>query len=146
MPRPAWCRTTFVLDHYRALFTERQFWLPVRNSLVVAGATTTLAVIVGTPCAPMRWRGSASAVRRWLLAGVLAVSMFPQISIVSPLFLLLRAVGLIDTYPGLVLPYLTFAMPLTVWLMAGFFRDLPADLEDAARMDGAVAPARRLVG
>jgi ABC-type glycerol-3-phosphate transport system permease component len=63
--------------------------------------------------------------------------MFPQIAVVSPLFLVLRAVGLIDTYPGLVLPYLTFAMPLTVWLLTGFFRELPGELEAAARLDGA---------
>ena len=63
--------------------------------------------------------------------------MFPQISIVSPLYLVLREVGLLNTYPGLVLPYMTFAMPLTIWLLVGFFRQLPADLEEAAFMDGA---------
>src|SRR5581483_10257586 len=61
----------------------------------------------------------------------------PQISIVSPLYLLLRWLRLIDTYPGLILPYLTFAMPLAVWLLTGFFRQLPADLEEAALVDGA---------
>jgi ABC-type glycerol-3-phosphate transport system permease component len=71
------------------------------------------------------------------LALLLAVSMFPQISVVAPLFLVLRATGLIDTYPGLVLPYVTFTMPLAVWLLTGFFRQLPRDLEDAARIDGA---------
>jgi ABC-type glycerol-3-phosphate transport system permease component len=63
--------------------------------------------------------------------------MFPQIAIVSPLFLLLRSVRLIDTYPGLILPYLTFAMPLAVWLLVGYFRQLPAELEEAAMVDGA---------
>src|SRR5688500_7353803 len=63
--------------------------------------------------------------------------MFPQISIVSPLYLLLRELRLINTYPGLVLPYLTFAMPLTIWLLVGFFRQLPAEVEEAALMDGA---------
>ena len=72
-----------------------------------------------------------------MLAFVLAVTMFPQISIVPPLYLLLRELRLIDTYPGLVLPYLTFAMPLTVWLLVGFFRQLPRELEEAARVDGA---------
>lgn len=124
------------LEHYARLFDERQFWTPVLNSLIVAGATTVLAIVVGTPCAyalarlPFRGRGV-------LLAAILSVSMFPQIAIVSPLFLVLRAVGLIDTYAGLVLPYLTFAMPLAVWLMTGFFRGLPADVEEAARLDGA---------
>lgn len=130
-----WPRT-LVLDHYRALFTERDFWTPIRNSLVVAGATTLLCVGVGTlaayALARLRFRG-----RTAILGAILAVSMFPQITIVSPLYLVLRALRLIDTYPGLILPYLTFAMPLTVWLLVGFFRQLPYDLEEAALVDGA---------
>ena len=125
-----------VLEHYRALFAERSFWVPVRNSLVVAGSTTVLSLALGSFCAyalaRLRFRGRAP-----LLAFVLAVSMFPQISIVSPLYLLLRALGLIDSYPGLVLPYVTFAMPLTIWLLVGFFRRLPRELEEAAWVDGA---------
>ena len=130
------CRDALVLDHYRALFAHRDFWTPIRNSLIVAGATTVLAVTLGAVCAyalaRLRFRG-----KRLMLAFVLAVSMFPQISIVSPLYLLLRELGLLNTYPGLVLPYLTFAMPLTIWLLVGFFRQLPAELEEAALMDGA---------
>lgn len=130
-----WPRT-LVLDHYRTLFTERDFWTPIRNSLVVAGATTLLCVGVGTlaayALARLRFRG-----RTAILGAILAVSMFPQITIVSPLYLVLRALRLIDTYPGLILPYLTFAMPLTVWLLVGFFRQLPYDLEEAALVDGA---------
>jgi ABC-type glycerol-3-phosphate transport system permease component len=126
----------FTLEHYRALFAERDFLTPIRNSLIVAAATTTLAVALGVPCAyalaRLRFRGKAV-----LLVLVLAVSMFPQIAIVSPLFLALRWAGLIDTFPGLVLPYLTFAMPLTIWLLVGFFRQLPAALEDAGLVDGA---------
>jgi ABC-type glycerol-3-phosphate transport system permease component len=123
-------------DHYRALFAERDFWTPIRNSLVVAATTTVFCVSVGASCAyaiaRMQFRGRAA-----LSALVLAVSMFPQIAIVSPLYLLLRAVGLIDSYPGLVLPYFTFAMPLTVWLLVAYFRQLPRDLEAAAMVDGA---------
>ncbi len=133
---PSWVPRTLILDHYRALFTERQFWVPVRNSLVVAGATTALAIVVGTPAAyalaRLRFPG-----RRTLLAAILAVSVFPQIAVVSPLYLLLRTLGLIDTFPGLVLPYLTFSVPLAVWLMTGFFRQLPRELEEAALIDGA---------
>jgi ABC-type glycerol-3-phosphate transport system permease component len=125
-----------VLEHYRALFATRDFWTPVRNSLVVAASTTVVSIMLGSLCAyalaRLRFRGKAP-----LLAFVLAVSMFPQISIVSPLYLLLRELRLLNTYPGLVLPYLSFAMPLTIWLLAGFFRQLPADLEEAAAMDGA---------
>jgi ABC-type glycerol-3-phosphate transport system permease component len=125
-----------VLDHYRALWDERDFWLPIRNSLVVAGSTTLLCVTVGAlaayALARLRFQGKTA-----VLSFILAVTMFPQISIVSPLYLMLRALRLIDTWPGLVLPYLTFAMPLAVWLLTGFFRQLPSDLEEAALVDGA---------
>lgn len=125
-----------VLEHYRALFRERDFWTPIRNSLVVAGATTAVALILGAPAAyalaRLQFRGKAA-----VLGFVLVVAMFPQITIVSPLYLLLRALRLINTYPGLVLPYVTFAMPLTIWLLTGFFRQLPRDLEEAALIDGA---------
>ena len=133
---PTWIPLDGTLDHYRALFAERAFWLPIRNSLVVAATTTVFSVVVGAGCAyalaRLRFRG-----RGPILAAILAVSMFPQISIVSPLYLLLRELRLIDTYPGLVLPYLTFAMPLTVWLLVGYLRQLPPDLEEAAMVDGA---------
>jgi ABC-type glycerol-3-phosphate transport system permease component len=134
--QPALVPDALVLDHYRALFGERDFWTPVRNSLVVAGATTAFCVALGAICAyalaRLRFPGKAP-----ILALVLAVSMFPQISIVSPLYLVLRELRLLDTYPGLVLPYLTFAMPLTIWLLVGFFRQLPPELEEAGLMDGA---------
>ncbi|HKK27025.1 MAG TPA: carbohydrate ABC transporter permease, partial [Gemmatimonadota bacterium] len=133
---PSLLPSHLVLDHYRALFTQRQFWVPIRNSLVVAGSTTLLCISVGALCAyalaRLRFPGKTP-----ILAFILAVTMFPQISIVSPLYLMLRSVGLIDTYPGLVLPYMTFAMPLTVWLLVGFFRQLPAEIEEAALVDGA---------
>lgn len=125
-----------VLDHYRTLFSERNFWVPVRNSLIVAGTTTAFCVAIGGLCAyalaRLDFRG-----RSLLLGVILAVGMFPQISVVSPLYLVLRQLRLINTYPGLILPYLTFAMPLTIWLLVGFFRQLPAELEEAAMVDGA---------
>ena len=125
-----------VLDHYRALFDARDFWTPVRNSLIVAGLTTLLSVTLGAGCAYALARMQFPG-KTFTLAFVLAVSMFPQISIVSPLYLVLRELRLLNTYPGLVLPYLTFAMPLTIWMLVGFFRQLPAQLEEAAFMDGA---------
>ncbi|MGI9078951.1 MAG: carbohydrate ABC transporter permease [Gemmatimonadaceae bacterium] len=126
----------FTLDHYRALFAERDFLTPVRNSLIVAGTTTLFCVTIGAfaayALARLKFRGKAL-----ILGFILAVTMFPQISIVSPLYLMLRSLRLINTHPGLILPYITFAMPLTVWLLVGFFRQLPGDLEEAALVDGA---------
>ena len=133
---PALIPQAFVLEHYRALFDERDFWTPMRNSIIVAGSTTALSVTLGALCAyaiaRLRFRGKPV-----LLAFVLMASMFPQIAIVSPLYIALRAAGLLNSYPGLVLPYLTFAMPLAIWLLVGFLRQLPVDLEEAALMDGA---------
>jgi ABC-type glycerol-3-phosphate transport system permease component len=126
----------FSPDHYRALFDERNFLIPIRNSLVVASMTTAVALPIAALCAyalaRLRFRG-----RGLLLALILAVSMFPQISIVPPLYLLLRELRLLDTYPGLVLPYITFSAPLAVWLLTGFFRQLSPELEEAAMLDGA---------
>jgi ABC-type glycerol-3-phosphate transport system permease component len=108
----------------------------MRNSLIVSAATTVLAVVAGTLAAyaltRLKFRG-----RTVLLAGVLAVSMLPQVSLVPPLYLVLRATHLIDTYAGLVLPYLSFALPLSIWLLVGYFRQLPLEVEDAAVIDGA---------
>jgi ABC-type glycerol-3-phosphate transport system permease component len=123
-------------EHYAVLFGIRSFWVPVRNSLVVATVTTALCLVIGSLCAyalaRLRFRG-----QKLIVYGILAISMFPQISVVPPLYLVLRSLGLINTFGGLVLPYLTFALPLTVWLLVGTFRKLPQSLEEAAMIDGA---------
>lgn len=124
------------LEHYRALFDERGFLLPIRNSLVVAALTTLVAVPVAALCAYALARLRLPGARA-ILALVLAVSMFPQISVVAPLYLVLRELRLIDTFPGLILPYVSFSTPLAVWLLTGFFQALPRDLEEAAMVDGA---------
>ena len=128
--------SALTIAHYLALFDERGFLMPIRNSLVVAGLTTLVAVPAAALCAyalarlPIRGKSL-------LLAVLLAVSMFPQMSVIAPLFLILRELRLIDTYPGLVLPHITFAMPLAVWLLTAFFRQIPRELEEAAMLDGA---------
>jgi multiple sugar transport system permease protein len=107
----------------------------VLNSLLVAAGTTALCLSVGAcaafAVAKLDFRG-----RSLLIGGALAISMFPPIATVSPLYLVLRAAGLRDTLAGLVLPYTTFALPLTLWLLTSFFRDLPDELYRAARVDG----------
>jgi ABC-type glycerol-3-phosphate transport system permease component len=133
---PSFDPSELVLDHYGAVLRERAFLRPIANSLLVAALTTALCLALGTPCAwalaRLRFRGRSA-----VLGLVLADTMFPQISIVTPLYLALRRLSLIDTTPGLVLPYLTFAMPLTVWFLTSFFRALPKELEEAAHVDGA---------
>jgi multiple sugar transport system permease protein len=105
------------------------------NSLVVAASTTALCLTVGSTAAfaiaRLRFPG-----RRLLLGAALAISMFPPIATVSPLYLALRALGFRDQLAGLVLPYATFALPITLWLLTSFFRALPEELYRAARVDG----------
>lgn len=121
---------------YTTVLFERSFARAIGSSLIVALMTTCLALALAAPCAyalaRLEMRGKSL-----VLSAVLAVSMFPQVSIVGPLFLVLKSLGLIDTRPGLVLPYVTFALPLAVWLLVAFFKELPRELEEAAKMDGA---------
>jgi len=103
--------------------------------LIVAGLTTIICLVIGSfaayVLARFQFKGQA------LFLGILlAVAMFPQVAIISPLFLFFRDLGLLNTYPGLILPYTTFALPLTIWILTSFFKELPTDLEDAASIDG----------
>jgi multiple sugar transport system permease protein len=133
---PSWWPRPFTGENYRAIFLERHFHQNILNSLVVAGSTALICVVLGSLAAyglaRLRLKGTGA-----LLGFILVVSLFPPVSIVSPLFLILEQVGLINTYPGLILPYLTFALPLAVWLLTAFFRQIPRELEEAARVDGA---------
>ena len=72
----------------------------------------------------------------WILGGLLTVSMFPQMAIAGPVWRLLASVQGLNTHWGLILPYVTFSLPLVIWILASFFKDLPAELEEAARVDG----------
>lgn len=125
-------------EHYVAIFAGHPLARIVANSAIVAACTTALALALGALAAyalsMLRVRGRAA-----VLGVVLAISMFPPIATVSPLFLLLSALGLRDTLAALVLTYCTFSLPLAVWLLASFFDALPRELYVAARVDGCSA-------
>jgi trehalose/maltose transport system permease protein len=127
---------SLTLENYRSIFHDPEFPAALRNSVGIATLSTLLAVTLATFAAyaivRLRFPG-----RRWILAGALAIAMFPPIAIVGPLFDLWRTLGLFDTWAGLVLPYMTFTLPLAIWTLSAFFRDIPWDLEKAARVDGA---------
>ena len=126
------------LDHFRTVFAERPFARILLNSAVVSTCTTALGLAVGTPAAfalaKLHFPG-----QQVILLGTLAVSMFPQIAIVGALFLLIRLLHLRDTYWALILSDTTFALPLVIWVLTSFFRDVPNDLLRAARVDGCTA-------
>jgi multiple sugar transport system permease protein len=124
------------LKNYQEIFKNPDFTKALRNSAVVALSTTALALAVGSFCAyalaRLKLRGKFV-----ILAIVLTISTFPQIAIAAPLFKLWSDIGLFNTWIGLIIPYLTFALPLTVYILVSFFREIPKDLEEAALVDGA---------
>src|SRR3954453_12974007 len=124
------------LDNYRAIFKNPDFTKALRNSAVVALSTTILALFVGPFCAYALARLRLKA-KGLILALVLSISTFPQIAIAAPLFKLWSDIGLFNTWIGLIIPYLTFALPLSIYIMVSFFREIPKDLEEAALVDGA---------
>jgi len=125
-----------VWDNYAAVFREQPFGRNIANSVAVAVATVavSLALSVGAAYAlgRIRFRG-----RRMLLMTILGVSMFPQVAVLSGLFELIRALGLYNDLFGLMIGYMIFTLPFTVWVLSAFMRELPRELEEAAIVDDA---------
>ena len=126
----------WTLDNYRGIFQTSEFTRALINSIGIGLITTLLAVIVGTMAAYAIARLEFPG-KSVILGVSLLIAMFPQVSLVSPLFDIERKLGLFDTWPGLVLPYITFALPMAVFILSSFFREIPWELEKAAQMDGA---------
>src|SRR3954466_4789277 len=124
------------LENYKSIFRNDDFTRALANSAIVALSTTFIGVIVGAFCAYALARLKMKF-KFILLAVVLSISTFPQIAIAAPLFRLWTDIGLYNTIPGLVIPYLTFALPLSIYILVSFFREIPRDLEEAALVDGA---------
>ena len=124
-------------DNYSAVFQGGLgFNHALVNSIGIALITTLIALVFASMAAYAITRLEFPG-KTLILAGALAVSMFPAISIVGGLFNVWRVVGLYDTWLGLILPYLSFALPLSIYTLSAFFREIPWDLEKAAKMDGA---------
>lgn len=123
------------LQFYRSALVDHQLTDYMLNSVVVAGTTTVLALAVGIPAAYALARLRLPG-RTWIMGGLLCISMFPQIAIAGPVWQILERIGGLNTHWGLVLPYVTLTLPLAIWILASFFKELPAELEEAARVDG----------
>jgi len=124
------------LENYESIFRDSNFTTALKNSAIVALITTALALVVGSFCAYALARLKIRF-KFTILAIILTITTFPQITIAAPIFKLWRDVGLYNTIPGLVIPYLTFALPLAIYILTSFFREIPRDLEEAALVDGA---------
>jgi multiple sugar transport system permease protein len=123
-------------ENYSQIFEIDLFTAALRNSIGISVIATVLAVVIGTMAAYAIARLDFPG-KKVLVVVSLLIAMFPQISLVSPLFDIERAIGLFDTWLGLILPFITFALPLAIYTLSAFFREIPWELEKAAKMDGA---------
>jgi len=124
------------LDNYDSIFKNSDFTSALRNSVIVTTITTVLALVVGSFAAYALAR-LRFPMKFLILAVILSITTFPPIAIAAPIFKLWTDIGLYDTYVGLIIPYLTFALPLAIYILASFFKEIPKELEEAALVDGA---------
>lgn len=124
------------LRNYVAVFTSgRPFGRYMFNSFVVASSTTIISILIGSFAAYALSRSEFRG-KTLFLGGVLGLAMFPQIAIVSPIFTIFRRLNLLNTYPALIIPYTTFSLPLSIWILTNFFKEIPTEIEEAAFIDG----------
>jgi multiple sugar transport system permease protein len=123
-------------DNYETLFDTGTFNDALINSIGIALIATLISIVLASMAAYALARLDFAG-KGLILSGALAVAMFPPISIVGSLFDVWREVGLFDTWPGLIIPYMTFTLPLAIYTLSAFFREIPWELEQAAQVDGA---------
>jgi multiple sugar transport system permease protein len=128
--------TKWSLENFRTVFSNDLFTTALRNSIGVALISTLIGVIFAMfaayGIARLEFPG-----KKLILSVALAIAMFPVVSLVSPLFNMWRSVHLFDTWPGLIIPYVSFTLPLSIWTLSAFFREIPWEMEQAAQVDGA---------
>jgi multiple sugar transport system permease protein len=124
-------------ENYEGIFaSDAEFIDYLRNSIGIALIATFISIVLGAMAAYALARLDFPG-KTLILSVALAIAMFPPISVVGPLFDLWRNIGLFDTWPGLIIPYMTFTLPLAIYTLSAFFREIPWELEQAAQIDGA---------
>jgi multiple sugar transport system permease protein len=135
---PSFLPSDPTLQNYKDILVDPDFLAALTNSFGIALISTVLAVIFATlaayAIARLEFRG-----KRVVLSMALAIAMFPVVSLVGPLFDMWRTLGLFNTWPGLIIPYMTFTLPLAIWTLSAFFREIPWEMEQAAQVDGATS-------
>ena len=125
-----------IVENYRDVLVKRDFIDAIMNSIIVTSATVFVSLAIATPAAyafsRMRFRGRDN----WA-SWILSFRFMPPIVVAVPILLMMRTVGLVNTFPGLIIPYVAFSLPLAVWILIGFFDEIPRELDDAAMVDGA---------
>ena len=128
--------SSWSFENYKGIFQQSIFTDALRNSIGIALIATLISVVLASMAAYAIARLDFPG-KALILGAALAIAMFPPISIVGPLYNMWRNLGLFDTWPGLIIPYMTFALPLAIFTMSSFFREIPWELEQAAAIDGA---------
>ncbi len=135
---PQFLPKTWTIQNYKDILDNPDFQHALLNSFGIALISTALAVIFAMFCAyaiaRLEFRG-----KRLVLSLALAIAMFPVVALVGPLFDLWRSIGLFNTWPGLIIPYMSFTLPLAIWTLSAFFREIPWEMEQAAQVDGATS-------
>jgi multiple sugar transport system permease protein len=124
------------LDNYRTVFDTNLFTSALRNSigisLIATAVSVALATVAAYAIARLQFRG-----KRLVLSAALAIAIFPTVALVGSLFDMWRSLGIYDTWIGLIIPYVSFTLPLSIWVLSAFFREIPWEMEQAAQVDGA---------
>ena len=126
------------LQNYTDIFNNSDFRDSLVNSFGIAAISTFLSVILATLAAYAIARLDFKG-KKLVLSIALAIAMFPVVALVGPLFDLWRTLGLFNTWPGLIIPYMSFTLPLAIWTLSAFFREIPWEMEQAAQVDGATS-------
>jgi N,N'-diacetylchitobiose transport system permease protein len=134
-PNPSLLPTGITLSNFRRALDIADFWGPVGRSLIVSLSVVVIGVVVGV-LAALAISRFAFRGRKIVIVGILAVQMVPAVSMIIPVFLLLNDLGQYDKLSGLIITYLTFVLPFTVWTLRGFLMGVPKELEEAAMVDG----------
>ena len=140
---PSFIPNPLTFEHFYNIFVVKKFHLYLLNSTIVAGSTTLICLAFAALAAFALARLKVQ--RRFGLLGlILSVSMFPQIAIVAPLYLIASQLGLLNSYTVLIVVYVSLGLPLTIWVLFGYFSTIPAEIDEAASVDGA-GPLRTLL-
>ena len=128
-----------IKSNYGNVIHEQGYLTFIENSAIVTGVSTLIALALGVPAgyafSRIRFRGSDT-----LASTILSFRFMPPVAVAIPIFLMIRYLGLVDGYLGLILPYVAFSLPLVVWIMIGFFDEIPREIDEAAMVDGLTRP------
>jgi multiple sugar transport system permease protein len=128
-----------IKSNYGNAIHDQGYLTYIQNSIIVTGVATLISLVLGVPAAyafsRLRFRGSDT----WA-STILSFRFMPPVAVAIPIFLMIRYLGLVNSYTGLILPYIAFTLPLVVWIMIGFFDEIPREIDEAAMIDGLTRP------